>query len=345
MLTGIGNTTRTVDANGNTTSNSVAGTIYGFGYNGRNRMTVVQSSGSTVGTYTYNALGQRTAKVVTFPDAGSQRFTYDEASQLLGEYGSNSRDYIWLDDLPVATVDTSGTTSTISYVHADGLNTPRAITDSTGTTQWQLAYQGNPFSEQQPTSANGFVYNPRFAGQYYDTESGLANNINRDQEAATGRYHQPDPLGQAAGPSLFAYVSSNPLSFVDPLGLAKQDPNSLYCRQLAAKIGRVSKDLDKRWEELDADAGNLPEYLGPGEPFFATRRGHRTLINMADRNLRDLQGKYDDECGPPPPPKTCPAEDNQTTKAAETAAALTALYWIISEGSRLFPPRNLIPVP
>lgn len=32
-------------------------------------------------------------------------------------------------------------------------------------------------------------------------------------------------------------------------------------------------------------------------------------------------------------------------EAAGWATAGTALYWIISEGTRLFPPRNLIPVP
>lgn len=227
-LTGIGNTTRTFDANGNTTSSSVAGNIYGFGYNGRNRMTVVQSNGSTVGTYTYNALGQRTAKVATFPVASNQRFVYDEGSRLLGEYGSNTRDYIWLGNLPVAVVDTAGTTSTLSYVHADGLNTPRVVADSSGNTMWRLAYQGNPFGEQQPTSANGFVYNFRFAGQYYDTESGLANNVNRDQEAATGRYLQSDPIGLfARQSSTYTYVGGNPLSYVDAIGLQAENERDL----------------------------------------------------------------------------------------------------------------------
>lgn len=65
-------------------------------------------------TYTYNALGQRTAKVATFPAASSLRFAYDEASQLIGEYGSSSRDYVWLGDVPVAIVDTMGGVSTVS---------------------------------------------------------------------------------------------------------------------------------------------------------------------------------------------------------------------------------------
>ncbi|WP_430390912.1 RHS repeat-associated core domain-containing protein [Dyella sp. 20L07] len=218
-LTSIGNASRVYDANGNTTGSTVGGDTFGLGYNGRNRMTVVQRNGGTVGTYTYNALGQRTAKVATLPASLGQRFVYDENSQLLGEYGSSTRDYVWLGDLPVALVDTAGTTSTVSYVQADGLGTPRAVSDSSGNTIWQLAYQGNPFGEQQPTSANGYTLNMRFPGQYNDAESGLNYNVNRDYEAATGRYVQSDPIGLDGGMSTYAYVGSAPLNATDPLGL------------------------------------------------------------------------------------------------------------------------------
>jgi RHS repeat-associated protein len=219
-LASIGNASRAYDANGNTTGSVVGGDTFGFGYNGRNRMTVAQRDGSTVGTYTYNALGQRVAKVATFPASISQRFVYDENSKLLSEYGSATRDYVLLDGMPVATVDTTGTTSIVSYVTVDGLNTPRAVSDSNGNTIWQWSYQGNPFGEQQPTSANGYTLNLRFMGQYYDAESGLSQNGYRDYEAARGGYEQPDPLGPAGGPNPFAYVGNNPMGYIDPLGLA-----------------------------------------------------------------------------------------------------------------------------
>ncbi|MGO4503838.1 RHS repeat-associated core domain-containing protein [Dyella sp. 2YAF14] len=226
-LASIGNASRAYDANGNTTGSVTGGSTFGYGYDGRNRMTVVQRDGSTVGTYTYNSLGQRTAKVATFPAAGSQRFSYDESSQLLGEYGSALRDYIWLGALPVAVVDTAGGVSVVSYVHADGLSTPRVVTDATGASIWQLAYQGNAFGEQQPTTSGGFAYNLRFPGQYYDVESGLVHNGYRDYEPAIGGYDQPDPSGLAAGPSLYAYVGSNPLSFVDSQGLQAENERDL----------------------------------------------------------------------------------------------------------------------
>ncbi|MFC5740964.1 RHS repeat-associated core domain-containing protein [Dyella tabacisoli] len=221
QLSSIGNAARTYDANGNTTASVSGGQVYGFGYNDRNRMTVVQASGATVGTYTYNAFGQRVQKVAAVPTSIIQRYAYDEASHLIGEYaGAGSRDTIWMGDIPVATVDAAGTTSTVNYIHADGLGTPRAVTSGAGTTIWSWPYAGNAFGELAPTSTNGYMLNLRFPGQYYDAESALNYNVNRDYEAATGRYIQSDPMGLVAGPSTYAYTGGVPLSATDPLGLS-----------------------------------------------------------------------------------------------------------------------------
>jgi len=226
QLSSVGSAARVSDANGNTTGDTVGGSTYGFAYNGRNLLTLAQANSVTVGTYTYNALGQRIGKVEISPQAATERFAYDENSSLIGEYGTTNRDYVWLGNIPVAVIDntTNGsvTTSTINYVHADGLGTPRAVTNSAGTTIWQWAYQGNPFGEQQPTSSTGYVLNLRYPGQYFDAETGTNYNLNRTYEAATGRYLQSDPIGLNGGVSTYAYVSNNPLSFSDLLGLAQQ---------------------------------------------------------------------------------------------------------------------------
>lgn len=292
-LTAIGNAARTYDANGNTTGSVIGGDTLGYGYNGRNRMTVLQRDGSTVGSYTYNALGQRTAKVVTFPAASSQRFAYDEASQLIGEYGSSSRDYVWLDDLPVATVDTTSGVSTVSYVHADGLNTPRAVANTAGNTVWQLAYQANAFGEQQPTSTNGFVYGPRFSGQYYDAESGIVHNGFRDYESATGRYIHSDPIGLNGGPSTYPYVGSNPLSFVDALGLqAENERDLLEPIDVAAPINAATyRDLFARIRQYDKDFED--PIMSRGDPVY-TRPDVERLEEV-------LRGKVVEGCRAPAP--------------------------------------------
>jgi len=218
QLASIGSAPRANDANGNTTGSVIGGQTYGFAYDSRQRIALAQANGATVGTYLYNALGQR-----VYTSASSLRFDYDQAGHVFANYGASSRDYIWLGDLPVATVDNTGsgsaTSSTINYVVADQLATPRVVTNSAGTVVWSWTYQGNPFGEQQPTSS-GYVLNLRYPGQWYDAETGTADNGYRTFESYLGRYAQTDPTGFNGGISTYAYVGSSPLNAVDPWGLA-----------------------------------------------------------------------------------------------------------------------------
>ena len=55
----------------------------------------------------------------------------------------------------------------------------------------------------------------RFPGQWNQLESGLAYNWHRHYDPTTGRYTQADPIGLAAGPSLYAYANGNPVNFID----------------------------------------------------------------------------------------------------------------------------------
>ncbi|MGO4702708.1 RHS repeat-associated core domain-containing protein [Dyella sp. 2RAB6] len=284
-LTSIGSSARTYDANGNTTGNAAGGDTFGYGYNDRNRLTVVQRNGQTAANYIYNAMGQRVAKAAS----ASQRFTYDEGSQLLGEYGATSRSYVWLDSLPVAIISTNGSGSTVSYVHADGLNTPRSIADSTGATVWQWAYQANPFGEKLPTTTE-ITFNLRFPGQYYDVESRLHNNINRDYEAVTGRYGQADPLGFNAGPSLYSYTASNPLSHVDPLGLVPDN-----------KSWRILCFI------LFAACNQNPDMVQPNNP--GAPPGHQTPAEPRGNPLGGMEDPVPAE--PEAPPQSCPGGQPQ----------------------------------
>ena len=109
-------------AAGNIISDSSGSRTYT--YNHRNRLTQVVDNAVTVGTYTYNALGQRVRKVAGTDDID---FVYDLNGQLIGEYanGTMLKEYIYQDGIPVAQIDGSITT----YLHADHLGTPRVGTD------------------------------------------------------------------------------------------------------------------------------------------------------------------------------------------------------------------------
>jgi len=111
----------------------------------------------------------------------------------------------------------------IYNIYADHLNTPRMVTKSDATQQvvWRWD-QSDPFggntANKNPSGAGTFVFNLRFPGQYFDKETNLHYNMARDYDPALGRYIQSDPIGLRGGINTYAYVGSNPLSYVDPTG-------------------------------------------------------------------------------------------------------------------------------
>jgi RHS repeat-associated protein len=115
----------------------------------------------------------------------------------------------------------------VYYVYADHLNTPRVITDGSNKVVWR--WDSDPFgadaaNEDPDGDGTKFTYNLRFPGQYYDKETGLHYNYFRDYEPGTGRYVQADPIGLDGGINLYGYVLGNPLTWVDPKGLANSGP-------------------------------------------------------------------------------------------------------------------------
>ena len=87
-----------------------------------------------------------------------------------------------------------------------------------GAVVWSTIYD----SFGKATINTGVVTNNlRFAGQYFDAETGLHYNYHRYYDPSTGRYLNPDPIGLAGGINLFAYVGGNPINDVDPLGLIR----------------------------------------------------------------------------------------------------------------------------
>lgn len=113
---------------------------------------------------------------------------------------------------------------TLYYIHPDHLGTPRLIADEAGTTVWRWDNR-EPFGLSAPNEdadGNGqpLTFNLRFPGQYYDRETGTFYNYFRDYDPQTGRYIESDPIGLDGGINTYGYVGGNPLSVIDPEGLA-----------------------------------------------------------------------------------------------------------------------------
>ncbi|HWZ63623.1 MAG TPA: RHS repeat-associated core domain-containing protein [Steroidobacteraceae bacterium] len=172
--------------------------------------------------YLYNVLGQMYEKSGT---AGTTIFMQDEAGHMIGEYSGSGgliEETIWLADIPVATVRPTPCGLGIFYIHTDHLNRPRLIsrrTTSDVVWRWDTDPFGTAAPNQNPSGLGTFSYNLRFPGQYYQAETGLNQNYNRDYDPLVGRYVESDPIGLTGGINTYAYVSDDPSKLSDPSGL------------------------------------------------------------------------------------------------------------------------------
>ncbi|CAK9187117.1 unnamed protein product [Ilex paraguariensis] len=106
----------------------------------------------------------------------------------------------------------------IHHYHCDHLGTPMALTDQTGQVAWaaKLDPWGNVLQEYNPQGIHQAI---RLPGQHHDRETGLYYNRHRYYDPVVGSYVNQDPVGLAGGFNLSLYVSSQPLDWIDPLGL------------------------------------------------------------------------------------------------------------------------------
>lgn len=216
-----GAATYAYDNAGNVTNDGT----YKYTYDSLNAMTkATTETSTTVGAYVNDGMGRRAQETA---NGTTHSYVYDEAGHLQAELNASGtiyEAYVWLGGRPIAVFANSiGATSTARYIHADNLNTPRVMTDSTKAVGW--AWQSDPFGNGAATAINfGSGVMIRLPGQYYDTETGTHYNYFRHYDPSTGRYMESDPIGLAGGINTYAYVNDNSLRFIDPLGLCSQKP-------------------------------------------------------------------------------------------------------------------------
>ena len=213
QITGVNQVAFGYDANGNITGIDDKT----FEYNQNNGVVRVDGSSGTLGEYTYNGFGQREIKEV---DGVTTIFHYDFDGNIIAESESDSTmrvEYLYVDQSRMAMVDSN--TGDLYTYNNNYLGTPILMTDDTGTVVWEADYK--PFGEAAVNWNSSVVNNFRFAGQYFDQETGFHYNWHRYFDPKTGRYLTPDPIGLAGGINLYAYASNNPINKIDPLGLAE----------------------------------------------------------------------------------------------------------------------------
>ena len=109
------------------------------------------------------------------------------------------------------------------YYLRDALGSVVAVTNDQGAVVRRHVY-GDPYGEDvsNETVVSGAPSNPwRFAGEYFDSETGLYKIGERYLDPALGRWTQKDPMMQAFSPrevNGYSYVGGDPINKTDPSG-------------------------------------------------------------------------------------------------------------------------------
>ncbi|GAU04771.1 polymorphic toxin type 47 domain-containing protein, partial [Burkholderia stabilis] len=100
---------------------------------------------------------------------------------------------------------------------------------------------------------------------YCDEETGLYYNRYRYYDPGTGRFISKDPIGLAGGINVYQYAQ-NPISWIDPLGLAtvSNAPNFDTARRQAFELAGMTNPENVTFSKMDPVTGTVVEFKGVG---------------------------------------------------------------------------------
>jgi RHS repeat-associated protein len=216
----------------------------------------------------------------------------------------------------------SGGTDNLHAFHTDHLGTPQALTAITATQSsstpptanpsvigkvtWRANFEsfGAAAIDQTIVNAANFASgiaaenNHRFPGQFFDAETGLAQNLMRDYESVVGKYVQLDPkLEDSAEP--YSYVASQPTLDVDPTGEIVPIILGAYSRCVAQCMAMSC--LTDVFSSPDSCKTPCFDNLGP------CLQGCLNPLNWGVKG----KGPYNKRRPPPPPPGDCKEDDHR----------------------------------
>jgi RHS repeat-associated protein len=215
QLTQDGNVTYQYDVDGYLTRKTDGNDITHYAYSRQGRLLSVQTPTDLI-EYRHNAMGNRVAKIVN--GQTTEKYLWLDKTTLLATYdGSNTlkqRFEYTLGHAPTSFMQNGNR----YYIATDHLGSPRAISDENGSIIKAITYDsyGNVISDSNPEFSIPFG----FAGGLKDSDTRLIRFGFRDYDPQTGRWTARDPIGFSGGDSnLYGYVFSDPIQYVDPLGL------------------------------------------------------------------------------------------------------------------------------
>nr|WP_319636792.1 RHS repeat-associated core domain-containing protein [Paraburkholderia caribensis] len=267
------------DARGNLVAKQSPGSEQRYEWDEFNRLGAVSvrsSAGARQAKYFYDAFGRRIAKDV---DGAKTVFGWDGDRLAYEVAGSQSTHYVYEagsfvplaqfvaapvegletpqrresdrytpEDDPLMKVSTPNGLAQVYYYHCDVIGTPQMLTDDAGEIVWEARYkawgEAAEVIARVSAATQAQVRNPiRFQGQQADDETGLHYNRHRYYDPHAGRFVSKDPIGLAGGINVYQYAS-NPVGWVDPLGLATCPLQKLADRGFSGVIKNDNGGLD-----------------------------------------------------------------------------------------------------
>ena len=211
--------------------------------------------GSTTTTYRYDSQSRRISKKV---GSGTSTVYFYDGWNPIAEYSGTTlvKGYLWGMDLMSGSMQGAGGVggflavndgSATYYPTYDGNGNVSEYLDSTGAVV--AHYEYDPFGNTTvSTGTKAADFSHRFSTKPLDAETGLYYYGYRYYDPATGRWPSRDPIEEAGGVNIYAFVFNNSYFWYDYLGREPRDQREETRRQRnqANDEGHVNNQLTDR---------------------------------------------------------------------------------------------------
>ena len=241
-IIGTVNTSFTYDANGNQlTGNGKTLTWTSF-----NKVKTATQGATTV-TVTYGPNFERRTK--TIPQ-GTRHYLNGHERDITGTLVTD-RHYLHVGNQLIAVRQSTPTTATTTYYHADHLGSVDTAVSDTGTLIARYSFDpwGKPRNPNGTDNPNATTGAEGYTKHQHDLDVGLIHMHARQYDPQLGRFISSDPLLDNGLPSQvlnrYTYVQNKPLSMIDPSGHLSKKWNK--------RLQRITKALVMTPEAYVAD--------------------------------------------------------------------------------------------
>jgi RHS repeat-associated protein len=364
----VGGANLSFDANGNMTVDEQGRT---FIWDAWNRLVEVNQGSTTLVEYQYDGLKRR---IVEDDGTSERHLYYSDQWQVLEERvgGDTVTQYVWsavyvdamiLRDRDADASSGNGLEERIYVLHDANYNVT-ALVDTSGNVLERYYYEAygravylDDAFALLPDGQSDHGWQHLHQGGRLDTITSNYHFRHRDLSPTLGRWISQDPIGFEAGDAnLYRYVGNGPGNRLDSLGTdwipnaSIEDSNS---GQLAMILPGNPSGLPSDWVFDPSHRHPFGErFRHPSGDWLDFHRGQPGKPKFRGKDHWHHNGGKDhllpgEEIPDPVTfgPITIPVEAETMQEAATGIGIGVVVYWIVSEVTRLFPPRNLIPIP